>query len=180
MNNTYITDPHPALDYARYRIVAMEKNTGAVSYYDLPGVPIGEKSIVLQWDEDWTSFDVTENSSRQKPAWTGSLLKLPYNIDVSDSYSMDTSMVEYIGRKRPVSYYGTQLGETSTWSTVIPKDNAEILFALRRLAVWTGDVYVREPSGTGYWANVTVSFNLRHLDKTIPISLSIKRVEGGA
>lgn len=42
-----------------------------------------------------------------------------------------------------------------------------------------GDVYVREPSGTGYWANITVSLSKKHLDTTIPVSFSVKRVEGG-
>lgn len=180
LRNTHITDPHPALDYARYRIVAETQSTGAISYYDMPGIPIGEKSIIIQWAEDWTSFDMAGDDLPAAPPWSGSLLKLPYNVDVSDNYGMDVSLVEYVGRKRPVSYYGTQLGETSTWNTTIPKDDEETLYALRRLAIWTGDVYVREPSGTGYWANIGVSFSQKHRDVTIPVTLTIKRVEGGA
>lgn len=180
LKNTHITDPHPALDYARYRIVAETQSTGAISYYDMPGFPIGEKSIIIQWAEDWTSFDTAGDNMPAESPWSGSMLKLPYNVDVSDSYGMDVSLVEYAGRKRPVSYYGTQLGESSTWNTVIQKDDEETLYALRRLAIWTGDCYVREPSGTGYWANVSVSFNQKHLDLTIPVTLTIKRVEGGA
>lgn len=178
--NTFITDPHPALDYARYRIVAIANDTGLVSYYDVPGYPVGEKSIIIQWDEEWSSFDVTNEDIMSQPAWNGSLLKLPYNIDISDSYSSDVTMVSYIGRSHPVSYYGTQLGEASTWNAVIDKKDEETLYALRRLAVWMGDVYVREPSGSGYWANIDVSFSQRHLDLTIPVTLSITRVEGGA
>ena len=52
-------------------------------------------------------------------------------------------------------------------------------YSLRRLSRWTGDVYVREPSGTGYWANIKVSLNIEHLAVTIPVSLSVTRVEGG-
>ena len=88
-------------------------------------------------------------------------------------------MIEYIGRSHPVSYYGTQLGETATWSMVIPKNDKETLYAIRRLSKWTGDVYVREPSGSGYWANVSISYNQNHCELTIPITLNIKRVEGG-
>lgn len=178
--HTYVTDPHPAMDYARYRIVAITDNTGAVSYYDAPGYPIGEPGAILQWDEDWTNFDTDEESELTEKPWTGSLVRLLYNLDVSDDNSVDTSLVKYIGRKRPVSYYGTQLGETSTWNTEIPKDDLDTLYALRRLAIWTGNVYVRESSGTGYWANVNVSYSSKHKEVTIPISLSITRVEGGA
>lgn len=177
---TFITDPHPALDYARYRVVAKTNATGTVSYYDIPGYPVGEGSIVLQWAESWTNFDVSNESALVQPPWSGSLLKLPYNVDISDSSASDVSLVEYIGRQHPVAYYGTQLGETSTWNAVIEKDDSDTLYALRRLRRWMGDVYVREPSGSGYWANISVSFNQKHLDLTIPVSLKITRVAGGA
>lgn len=179
--NTFITDPHPALDYARYRIVATSKTTGSVSYYDPPGHPVGGKSVVIQWDEAWSQFDTFGNEDAlEQPPWSGSMLKLPYNIDVSNKHSSDVSLVEYIGRKHPVSYYGTQLGESATWSVAIEKSDVDTLYALRRLAVWMGDVYVREPSGSGYWANVKVSFSQKHRELTIPVTLEVTRVEGGA
>ena len=115
----------------------------------------------------------------EEPPWSGSLLKLPYNIDVSHANSTDVSLIEYIGRRHPVSYYGTQVGESATWSMVIEKSDKETIYALRRLAIWMGDVYVREPSGTGYWACIKVSFGQKHLDLTIPVTLDITRVEGG-
>ena len=179
-SNTFITDPHPSLDYARYRIVAISNTTGAVSYYDLPGYPIDEPAIVMQWDEKWTSFDYENQDAFSRSMWSGSMLKLPYNINISDVHSPDVALVKYIGRTDPVGYYGTQVGLTSTWDTVIPKRDTSTLYALRRLAKWMGNVYVREPSGHGYWANVVVSYNIKHLDTVIPITLKITRVEGGA
>lgn len=176
---TTITDPHPALDYARYRIVATSNDTGAVSYYDLPGYPVGGKAVIIQWDEEWSSFETSEESSMVQPPWSGSMLKLPYNIDVSESNNSDISLVEYVGRAHPVGYYGTQLGVSASWSMEVPKDDKETIYALRRLSRWMGDVYVREPSGTGYWATISVSFSQKHLDLTIPVSLSITQVEGG-
>lgn len=178
-SNTYVTDPHPSLDYARYRVVAITNSTGAVSFYDVPAYPVGEAAVIIQWDEKWSSFDaVGENATEQLP-WSGSLLKLPYNIDVSNDHNHDKVLVEYIGRKHPTSYYGTQLGETAVWNMDIVKEDKEILYALRRLSVWMGDVYVREPSGSGYWASISVSFSQKHCVLTIPVTLSITRVEGG-
>lgn len=176
---TYVTDPHPALDFARYRIVAMSESTGAVSYYDLPGYYIGESAIIIQWDEVWRTFETTDDI-QTNPPWSGSLLRLPYNIDVSEDFDIDSSLVEYIGREHPVSYYGTQRGVTATWNVEIPKSDRETVFGLRRLAAWMGNVYVREPSGTGYWARIKPSFNQKHLAVVIPITLNITRVEGGA
>lgn len=177
--NTVITDPHPALDYARYRIVAISNDTGAVSYYDIPGYPVGGKAVIIQWEEEWKNFYTTNSDLMEEPPWSGSFLKLPYNIDVSDNHKPDVQLVEYIGREHPISYYGTQLGTTATWNVVIEKNDEETLYALRRLSRWMGDVYVREPSGSGYWANITVSFSQKHLDLTIPVTLEIARVEGG-
>ena len=178
-DNTYVTDPHPSLDFARYRIVAVDDITGAISYTDIPGYPIGIKSVIIQWDEAWLDFQTTSESRISEPIWAGSMLKLPYNIDVSDSNSIDVSLVEYVGRSHPVSYYGTQLGVKSTWNVEIVKSDKDTLYGLRRLAIYTGDVYVREPSGTGYWANVSVSFGQKHREMTIPVTLTITRVEGG-
>lgn len=180
ITNTFITDPHPALDYARYRIIAKSKTTGSISYYDPPGYPIGGIAVIIQWDEEWTNFETSNEDALENPPWSGSLLKIPYNIDVSDGNKADVSLVSYIGRTKPVSYYGTQLGQTSTWNMVIPKEDKETLYSLRRLSIWMGDVYVREPSGSGYWAHVSVSFSQKHNDLTIPITLDITRVEGGA
>lgn len=178
--NTSVTDPHPSLDYARYRLVAKDTSTGAISFYDMAGYPVNGTAILIQWDEEWTTFDVSDENSVEGPPWSGSMLKLPYNIDVTDNRKPETSFVEYAGRKHPVSYYGTQTGETSTWSVSIPKEDKETIYALRRLSLWAGDVYVREPSGMGYWANVAVTFNINHNEVTVPVTLTITRVEGGA
>lgn len=178
-NCTTVTDPHPALDYARYRIVATDLTTGAISHVDIPGFPIGEKSAIIQWDEDWSSFDTTNEDPFEQPSWSGSLLKLTGNLDVSDSNSKDVELIEYIGRKHPVRYSGTHLGEKQVWNVDIPKEDTETLYALRRLKNWMGDVYVREPSGSGYWATVEVSFNQKHCVVTIPVTINITRVEGG-
>lgn len=178
-DNVYVTDPHPSLDYARYRVVAISNSTGAVAYYDVPGAPTNEKSVIIQWDEDWTNFDIMSEDPFDQPTWSGSMLKLPYNIDVTDDHKPDVELIEYIGREHPVSYYGTQVGHSAKWNVSIPKSDIETLYMLRRLAAWMGDVYVREPSGSGYWANITVSFSQKHCELVIPVTLSVVRVEGG-
>ena len=176
---TFVVDPHPALDLARYRIVATTIATGAVCYFDIPGIEVGEHAVVLHWDEQWSWFDTLSEDDPEQPPWSGSMLKLPYNIDVSEALDKDVELIEYIGRTHPVSYYGTQLGESSTWNVDIEKSDKETLYALRRLAKWTGDVYVREPSGSGYWASINVSFSQTHCETAVPVTIDVTRVEGG-
>ena len=179
LDNLYVTDPHPSLDLATYRVVATDTTNGSISYTDIPGYPVGIKSVIIQWDETWGDLEIIGEDPTDEISWAGSMLKLPYNIDVSDSNEKDVSLIEYIGRSHPVSYYGTQLGVTSTWHMEIPKTDKNTLYRLRLLAIYTGDVYVREPSGSGYWANISVSYEQKHRELTIPITLTIKRVEGG-
>lgn len=178
-NGSWIIDPHPALDYARYRIIAKSSVNGSVEYIDVTPIPVGEKSLVLQWAESWDYFYVSEDEEMPEYSRVGSMLKLPYNISVSHSNNPDVSLAKYIGRKNPVSYYGTQTGEKEGWSAVIEKTDKETLYALRRLSIWMGDVYVREPSGTGYWANVKVNYSTNPRELTVPISIDVVRVEGG-
>ena len=177
---TTIIDPHPALDYARYRLVYRSNLTGVVDYYDLPNYPINETSIVLQWNETWSSFSRVDEDELTNNPHSGSFLKLPFNVKIADSNTVDSNLVEYIGRKHPVSYYGTQVGQKLTLNADIAMTDIDTVYALRRLAVWMGDVYVREPSGSGYWAKVEVSFSQTRTEVTIPVTLNVTRVEGGA
>lgn len=179
VQNTFVTDPHPALDYARYRIVATSKTTSKVTYYDVPAYPVGGKSVVIQWAEKWTEFDSNMDDTMASPSWAGSMLKLKYNIDITDSNNKDVILVEYIGREHPVSYHGTQIGTTSTWKTDIPASDKETIYALRRLQKWMGDVYVREPSGSGYWAVISIEFSIKHCELVVPVTIKVTRVEGG-
>lgn len=175
----FITDPHPALDYGRYRVVAKNISTGKTYYTDLPDFPINCEAAIIQWDEAWRDLGVGSDTVASEPTWAGSMIKLPYNIDISESTKPDVSLIKYIGRENPVSYYGTHLGTTSSWSMVIPATDVDTLYQLRRLSVYTGDVYVRAPSGLGYWANINVSLNEKHMELTIPVTISVTRVEGG-
>ena len=175
-----VTDLHPALDYARYRLIAKDTQTGAVSFYDMPGHYIGCTSVIIQWDEEWSEFETAGGYSAEAPSWSGSMLILPYNVKVSDKRKREVSRVNYAGREYPVSYHGVAINETSSWNTVIPKSDTETIYALRRLSLWAGKVYVREPSGMGFWANIEPSFNLDFAATTVPVTLSVTRVEGGA
>ena len=196
---TAVVDPHPTLGEVSYRIVAYKIDTGQMEYTNTDPEEVDQPGIVISWDEDWyNTSDVfeyedenEEDANSEELEYSGVQLKLPFNVDISESNSPDVALVNYIGRRRPVGYFGTQLGETSSWKTEMPKnpndgnglmvDPGATLQLLRRLAARTGPVYVRESSGrTGYWAHVTASFDLNHNALTIPISFNVTRIEGGA
>ena len=145
----------------------------------MAGYPVNGSAVIIQWAEEWSTFEVGESTSVEGPPWSGSLLKLPYNIKVTDNRKTDVALINFVGRKHPVTYYGTKVDETSTWDVEIPKTDKDTIYALRRLSLWAGDVSVREPSGMGYWANVKVSFNQTFKEVKIPVTFDITRVEGG-
>lgn len=178
---TFVVDPHPNLGDCSYRIVGTLTRTGRMYFVDIMPDPIPETAIIIQWDEDIRAFDestVNEDELVESPH-SGTTLKLPYNVDIQDTTNPDVAFVQYIGRKHPVSYYGTHIGETAQWTCEIPKDDTETIALLRHLQAWMGDAYVRERSGLGYWAQVKPSFNLEHCKVTVPVTLAITRVEGG-
>ena len=177
-NNIHVLDPHPTLDYMRYRIVAKTSDTGSLTFNDIEPIEVKNPNVVIQWAEEWMPFIVLDEEY-EPPKFAGSMLKIPYNVNVNDSNNKDVSLIEYVGREHPVSYYGTQMGTTSEWSVDIPKDDKETLYAIRRLMNYKGDVYVREPNGSGYWANINVNYSISHNEVIIPVSMSITRVEGG-
>lgn len=181
LGTTVVVDPHPSLDYARYRIVGIDTETGAIGYYDMPGEPVGETGIVIQWDEAWSDFNMPsgDGDALASRVWAGSMVKLPFNVKVSESTAIDKNLVEYIGRSAPVAYYGTQLGVSGSWSSDIPATDINTRYALRRLQIWRGNAYVREPNGVGYWASVEVSFNNDYDNLLIPVTIEVTRVEGG-
>lgn len=181
--STMVTDPHVSLDYARYRVIATSTLTGAISYYDPPAYPVSSPSIetpiIIQWDEAWKNFDTSNPYPAADPLWSGSMIKIPWNIKVSENSTPDSTLVTYMGRTYPVSYYGDAISTTASWSFEFDKKDKDMIYALRRLQIWKGDVYVREPEGSGYWANISVSFNLDYDSLVVPVTLDITRVEGG-
>lgn len=167
-------DPHPSFNSCTYRIVARNTENGATGFTDITEV-LAETSVVIQWDETWN--DIEENEEGE--IFEGSILELPANIKLSDSNNIDVNFAEYIGRARPVAYYGTQKGESPSINCEFEKSDSEKLKLLRQLMNYSGNVYVREPSGLGYWAGVSVSYNKDYNELTIPVTLSITPVEGG-
>lgn len=179
---TVISDPHPALDNGKYRLVAMDNTTGTMFFDDVISEDLEVKGLVLQWDAKYANYLVRDIVDElNEPAIGnmagGTTLKLPYNVKKNESSDIDNNLVEYIGREHPVSYYGTQKGQKSSYSTDVPKDDLNTLDLLRRLQVWPGDVYIRAQDGLGYWAKVEVSFDRDYDSLVMPVNIDTIRVD---
>ena len=179
---TVISDPHPALDNGKYRLVAKDNTSGAMFFDDVVSEDFNVKGLVLQWDAKYANYLVRDivdelNEPAIGDMAGGTTLKLPYNVKKNEASDLDVELVEYIGREHPVSYYGTQKGQKSSYSTDVPKTDLDTLDLLRRLQIWPGDTYVRAQDGLGYWAKVEVSFDRDYDSLIMPVSIEATRVD---
>lgn len=167
-------DAHPTFGYCTYRIVATDTTSGAQGFSDVT-IDIAAPGIVIQWDEEWS--DPTNDSDGV--SFSGQRLVLPFNVDVTEQWTKQSSLNEWAGRKSPVSRYGTQRGHTATWTCSLNRyKGLDQVNAVRKLATHMGDVYVREPYGSGYWAHVDVgSLGATHGNPEVQVSLNVTRVE---
>lgn len=179
---TVISDPHPALDNGKYRLVALDNATGAMFFDDIISEDLEVKGLVLQWDAKYANYlvrgivDEIDGAAIGNMAG-GTILRLPYNVKKNESSELDVELVDYIGREHPVSYYGTQKGQKSSYSTDVPKDDVNTLDLIRKLQIWPGDVYLRAQDGLGYWAKVEVSFDRDYDSLLMPVSIDAVRVD---
>lgn len=172
----YVYDPHPTLGEVQYRIVAVNQNNGTIEYGNSGIWKVKCNSIVIQWGNNDVVYDI--NTDLKYSSGSMYSIVLPYNIDVDENVSPNVTNVQYIGRTYPVSYYGSQISTTGTWSTDIDKNDFETINSLRKLSLYKGDVYVREPSGVGYWANIKITMARTHCDPVLPVKISVTRVDG--
>lgn len=178
-DGTYsIVDEHASFGLASYRAVALVADTGQVVYGDDAEDVLTAESILIQWGAD---IGVREHAPGgddvEDASETSVYLELPGNIEMSEDNDPDQSHIAYIGRKHPVAYYGTQLGQTASWTCVVEKDDAETLALLRELAALQGDVYVREPLGSGYWASAVPSWSSSYESSLVKVSIDVKRID---
>lgn len=187
-SGTWVHDPHPRLDHQVYRIVSTYTPTGQKAYSepDFAADLIKNEGVIIHWDEKWGTGIMTRVNGPQVSRYIGKRVRLPFNVDVTEKRSVDKTLINYAGRESPVSYYGTAIDKSYSIKTEIPKHNVnefnsdEAMLLLRRLSIKKEDVYVRTCTGIGCWATVDIEYNIDHCALTIPITITVTPVEGGA
>lgn len=144
-----VIDPHPSFGTCYYRIAA-KATDGSLGFVDVP-CRCSCRSVVIQFETGLRGYS--------EEFFDGNgIIELPYDIRISEGYSGDAALVEFIGNADPTLYTGTQLGRTAqAQSTVITTDNADVISRVRMLAGNMSRAYYRDPSGLGFWAWVVPS-----------------------
>lgn len=169
------TDEKPPLSNGMYRFVYVDSVYGKVTYFETEQ-PLSFKSLAPSRFNGIYPDEVVDSILIE---WEDKHLILPYNVDVSSEYTKTGSLIEYEGRVDPVGAYGIYQSESATWKSEVDKNDYKLLNLVRALAIYSDAVYVREPSGSSFKANVTVTFEQTHNQPAVPITLNVTRIEDG-
>lgn len=170
-------DPHPDFGDCSYRVVATDPATGLQEAVDVATF-VDESAVVIQWGERWDVADEADEVAPGVLSYAGERLRLPYELSLTEDREADMVEVTYLDRTRPVLYVGRALSQQFSASGVIDEDSDPGIHGrVRAMLDLGGPVYVREPSGSGFWASVrgTITPLSRGMAQ---ISLRFVRVEG--
>ena len=171
-----VVDRHPTFGAMEYRIVANDLSTDEMASVDIAGEN-DWKSILVQWAESERTMSGYEEDDSVD--FDFEWVELPWNIRVTQSSAKDVALKSYIGRQHPVALYGTQVGDTGSWSCEIVKNEEDFeLRQLRKLSAYMGNCWVREPSGLSYPANVNATVTRSYDSLAVTVDLEVSRVDG--
>ena len=168
-----VIDPHADFDECWYRVIATETATGMSAVSEVYA-PSPHSTCCIQWDERFSSITADE-VDEEELEFVGTRIDGLYNLEFEESGSVQSEDVEYIGRKFPVSYYGTQKGYTATYQIEFPKEDVQTYRKARQLQGLLDDVYIREPSGVGFWAHCS-SVRLSRSFDSMSVKLTVEAV----
>ena len=170
-----VTDPHAPFGECWYHIVATDSATGICSFADAMDESPHNR-CVIQFDEQWQQAG-PEDYGDGGPIYGGVLIDGFYNLEFAEQGDVQAEDIAYIGREDPVSYYGTQTGYTASYRMAFPRDDAETLSKMRALMRLRDDAYIREPSGTGFWAHVRTTLSRRFDNGAYEATVEATRVD---
>ena len=169
-----VVDPHATFGECWYHIVATDTATGITNFADVMGESVHD-TCVIQWDDNFNEAISPDDDGERDWTYSGMRIDGLYNLMFSENGEVEAEDVSYIGRAHPVSYYGTQKGYKASYQIDFPKNDSRTLQLARRLQGHLDDIYVREPSGTGFWAHATTVSIDRNYD-TAAITLRVDAV----
>lgn len=150
-----VVDPHPFIGLNTYIVGCRNKTTGATScaYYQAEFASIFP---IIDFDEKWLPYVLNGTTTAYK---NRVVIDKLFNISLTENNTKDKTDVQFAGRRKQNSYFGVSDTEEQQWQFVVPREDKETLYKLRILSLYKGSVYVREPNGRGYWANVEATIN---------------------
>lgn len=162
-------DPYPALgDFGGHRIVFKTINGDFITQDNRKAwVDFGAD------DDDYLDVFATVID------FDGNQVVLPYDIEVSNSWTKDFKETQYLGGSIQGDWNPGVSRKTSVKTTTVVEEDPQTITMMRRLAVYPGICHVRTPEGSSFAADVQVNEDreAKWVNRLAKFSISITRVD---
>jgi hypothetical protein len=108
-------------------------------------------------DVAWTDVAYELAGDAIRVDWQGGTVELPWNVAISDGYSKDVDVHEYLDGSTDALYNSGVRRSAKLSTDVIRLDEQATVDAVRALARHDGPAFVRTPDGSAYEADVQVT-----------------------
>lgn len=169
---TKYVDPYPTLgEFGGHRIVFKTVNGDYIT-----------ASNQFAWRDyplDGSNEDGHLNKFLTVIDFGGDRIELPYDIEISNSWTKDFTQTHYLGGSIQGDWNEGIDRKTSVKTTTIVEENPETIEQMRRLAEYPGICHVRTPEGSSFSADVQITEDRenRWVNRIAKFSISITRVD---
>lgn len=166
---TKYVDPYPALgDQGGHRIVYKTAN----------GDYITESNQFAWTDYGYDDGDVIDRFATVIDFGDNQAI-FPYDLSLSSRWSKDFTQTKYLGGSIEGDWNPTVERTATVRTRVAVKEDSDLIYAMRRLATYSGICHVRTPDGSSFSANIDVSEDReeKKINMVASFSLDIRRVD---
>ena len=111
----------------------------------------------LDGDVAFADFEYLAEGKNMRFDWAEGTLELPYNLSIADTYEKDVDIRSHLNGDVN-GYWNKNVKRTASLaSDMIYLDQQDEIAMARKLAKYTGPVFVRTPDGSAYEADVQVT-----------------------
>lgn len=128
-------------------------------------------------DTDYADYPYSLDRRIARFDFDGKCIELPYNLEVSHSYTKDSDLRQHIGEELPRGFWGSSHGRTVPIKADLVRSlSSDDRRLLHELGSYMGPVLVRTPDGCCMEAEVTSDHSFNR-DPNVPVSLSVTEIE---
>ena len=108
-------------------------------------------------DVEWFDAPYELGGSVLRFDWQSGAVELPYDLAISDGYSKDVDLHEYLDGSTD-AFYNQGIRRTAKLATTVLRlEDPDTIAAVKELARFVGPAFVRTPDGSAYEAHVEVT-----------------------
>lgn len=135
-------------------------------------------SRTVDGDIDWADYEYELNLRHTRIDFGDSYLELPFNLNISHSYTKLSEQREHLGEALPRGYWGNSHGRSFNISSDLVKSaSREQRELLHELGRYMGPVLVRTPDGCCMEAEITPETQYSYDSVAVPVSIRGTEIE---